>query len=95
MKLVKRGSNDWKLENEDCVGVAQVLREMVSQWVNTQMIFCADLYFELVIVVELLFVNGMKFTGMVKTTMCKFLMVYLAAQEIKNRGTLMNFCNRE
>ena len=67
LKLLKRGSDHDNVENGVTHGAA-VLMELVLPWVNTHRIVCADIYFASVISAELMYINGLNFTGVVKTS---------------------------
>ena len=52
---------------------------------NNHRIFCAGSYFASVTADELLYLNGIKFIGVVKTEIRKYLMAHLASQELGKR----------
>ena len=85
LNLVKGGSYHDNVENGVTHG-ASVLMEIVLLWVNTHGIVCADSYFASVTAAELLYLNGLKFVGVVKTATRKYLMANLASQELEKRG---------
>ena len=90
LKLVKGEKDDDYSDNEanqdNVPHGAKVLLKLLSPWINTQRIVCADSYFASVTAAELLYVNGLKFIGVVKTATQKFPMAHLAAHELENRG---------
>ena len=79
LKPVKGVSDHGNVENGVTHG-ASVLMELVLPWVNTHRIVCADNYFLYVTSAELLYLNGLKFIGVVKAATRKYLMAYLASQ---------------
>ena len=62
---MKGGSSHENVENNVTHGAA-VLMELVLPWLNTHRMFCADSYFASVTAAELLYLNGLKFIGVVK-----------------------------
>ena len=90
LKLVKGEKDDDYSDNEanqdNVPHGAKVLLKLLSPWINTQRIVCADSYFASVTAAELLYVNGLKFIDVVKTATQKFPMAHLAAHELENRG---------
>ena len=96
LKLVKEGADDRKYDNDkDVAYVIEVLLELLSPWINTQRIVCADSHFKSVTAVEFLYENEMKFIGVVKTATRKFPMGYLAVRELENRGYLYGLVRQE
>ena len=65
---------------------ARVMLKLLSPYMNTQRIVCANSYFASVTAAELLHMNGLKFIGVIKTATRKYLMAHLAAHELENRG---------
>ena len=65
LKLVKLISDHDNVGNSVTHG-ADVLMELVLPWVNTCRIVYADSYLVLVTASELLYLNGLKFIGVVK-----------------------------
>ena len=79
LKLVKGGSDHDNVENSVTHGSA-VLMELVLPWLNTHRIVYVERYFSLVVAAELLYLNGLKFIGVVKTATSKYPMAHLAYQ---------------
>ena len=80
MKLLKR---DAEGDDEDQEGVkkgektdvphgAKITMKLLSPWINTQRIVCADSYFASATVEEFLHMNGLNVIGVVKTATRKF-----------------------
>ena len=81
---MKGGSAHESVENGVTHG-ASVLMELVLPWLNTHRIVCADSYFESVTAAELIYLNGLKFIGVVKTATRKYPMAHLASQELEGQ----------
>ena len=79
LKLVKGGSDHDNVENGVTHG-STVFMELVLPWVNTHRVVCADSYFTLIESAELLYLNGLKCIGVVKTATRKYPMAHLASQ---------------
>ena len=79
LKLVKGGSDHDNVENSVTHGSADLM-ELVLPWLNTHRVVCADSYFSLVVAAKLLYLNGLKFIGVVKIATRKYPMAYLASQ---------------
>ena len=60
-------------------------------WVNTHRIVCADSYFASVTAAGLLYLNGLKYIGVVKTSTSKYSMAHLDSQELRKGGTCMDW----
>lgn len=83
LNLVKRGVySDGAVNNEVQFSV-EVLIVLITPWINSQRIVCADSYSALVIAAELLCRNWLKFIGVVKTATRRFLIWYLSTQELE------------
>ena len=103
LKLVKGEAEDNHDNNEglnygnitDVSHGAKVMLELISPFINTQRIVCADSYFASVTVAELLRMNGLKFIGVIKTATQKFSMAHLAAHELENRGDRYGLVRRK
>ena len=76
---MKGGSDHDNVENGVTHGSA-VLMELLVPWVNTHRVVCADSYFALVASAELLYLNGLKFIGVVKIATRKYPMAHLTSQ---------------
>ena len=50
----------------------EVSLNLVSPWLHTNRLVCADSYFSSVATASLLYQNGLRFTGIVKTANSKF-----------------------
>ena len=71
---------------ENCVTHgAAIFMELVLPWVNTHRIVCADSYFASVTAAEFIYLNGLKFIGVVKTATRKYRISYLASQELEGQ----------
>ena len=87
LNLIKGVGFEEEIREDDSTppGV-KVLMQLVILWIKTKRIIWADSYFAFVAAVELLWENGLKFIGVVKTATIKFPMRHLSAQELENRG---------
>ena len=94
LKLAKGGSDHNNVENGVNNGDA-VLMELVLPWVNTHRMFCADSYFSLVTSAGLIYLNMLKFIGVVKTAIWKYPMAHLASQELDKRGDSYGLVKRK
>ena len=74
---------------------ADVFMELVLPWVNTHRIVCADSYFASVTAAGLLYLNGLKYIGVVKTSTSKYPMAHLASQELEKRGDRYRLVKRK
>ena len=66
LNLEKGGSDHDNVENDVTRGAA-FLMDLVLPWVNSHRIVFSDSYFSSVTASELLYLNGLKFIGVVKT----------------------------
>ena len=76
---MKGVSDHENVENGVTHGAA-VLMEFVLPWVNTHRIVCAGIYFASATSAELVYLNGLKCIGVVKTATRKYPMAHLASQ---------------
>ena len=103
LKLVKGDADSDHDDNEDVnygnmddvPHGANIMLKLLSPWINTQRIVCADSYFASVTAAELLHMNGLKFIGVIKTATRKFPMAHLAAHELENRGDRYGLVRRK
>ena len=93
LKLVKGGSDHDNVENGVTHGAA-VLIKLILPWVNTNTLVCANSYFASITEAELIYLNGLKFIGVVKTATSKYPMAHLACQELEKRGNRYGLVNR-
>ena len=74
---------------------ARVMLKLLSPYMNTQRIVCADSYFASVTAAELLHMNGLKCIVVIKTAPRKYPMTHLAAHEIDNSGNRYGLVRRK
>ena len=74
---------------------AAVFMELVLLWVNTHRIVCADSYFASVTAAESIYLNGLKFIGVVNTATRKYPMAHLSSQELEKRGDRYGLVKRK
>ena len=91
---MKGGSDHDNVENGVTHGAA-VLVDLVLPWANTHRMVSTDSYFLLVTSAELLYINGLKFIGVLKTETSKYLMAHLASQEPDKRGDMYAMVKRD
>ena len=78
---MKVGSDHDNVENGVTHGA--VFMKLVFPWGNTHRIFCADSYLSLVKSDYLIYINGLKFVGVVKIETRKYPMAHLDSQELE------------
>jgi hypothetical protein len=89
LKLVKTAEEEGANAVEDDDGLLHgtaVLKSLVLPWANTNRIVCGDSYFASVGACEEMQRIGLRFIGVVKTATRRFLLAYLSALELVNRG---------
>ena len=74
--------------------VKKLLEDLVIQWDNTDRIICTDSYFTSVPAAEKLWKHRLRFIGVIKTEMRKFLMAYPSNIEFQNWGDMSGFLTR-
>ena len=88
--LVKSGADhvdEYPHDSAELHG-AEVSIDRASPWANTKRLVCADSYFASVPAADLLYKNGLKFVGPVKTSTKKFPITNLVAIELEERGDI-------
>ena len=95
LEIVKSPAEDTPLDEVPGMnhGTAVALR-LVSPWLHTNRIVCADSYFASVQTATALRDNGMRFIGVVKTATRGYPMAYLSAKPMTGRGTWYSMTSR-
>ena len=66
----------------------KVLKKLVMPWANTDWIVCANSYFTSVPAAEEMWNHGIRFIGVINTSMRQFTMTYLSNIELQNLGDM-------
>ena len=89
LKIVKTAEEEDQSTGEDEAGMlhgTKVLRQLVTPYLYSNRVVCADSYFASVGCLQELAAKGMKFIGVVKTATKKFPHQWLSVQELEARG---------
>ena len=99
LKIVKEeedySSTDTEEEGAVMLHGVKVLKELISPWTGSGRLVCADSYFASVQAAEVMEQEGLKFIGVVKTTMKMFPMKNLQSIELEKRGDRVGLVRRK
>ena len=73
----------------------KVLKKLISPWTGSSRLVCADLYFASIQAAKIMFEEGLKFIGVVKTVHKRFPLTHLQSIELGKSGDRVGLVRRK